>query len=43
MIRTGEQLLKQIKNKTLNYDEEIYHWVGSKGSYTIRRIIRRKK
>ena len=42
-IRTGEQLLKQIDNKTLEYDDDIYHWVSAKGSYTIRRITRRKK
>lgn len=42
-IRTGEQLLKQIDNKTLKYDDDIYHWVSAKGSYTIRKIIRRKK
>ena len=42
-IRTGAQLLKQIEDKTLKYDDDIYHWVSSKGSYTIRRITRRKK
>lgn len=41
-IRTGEKLLSQIEDKTLKYDDDIYHWVGSKGSYIIRRIIRRK-
>lgn len=42
-IRTGEQLLRQIDNKSLKYDDEIYHWVSSKGTYIIRQIIRRRK
>lgn len=42
-IRTGEQLLRQIQNKSLKYDDDLYHWVSSKGSYIIRRIIRRGK
>ena len=41
-IRTGEQLLRQISEKSLSYDDDLYHWVGKKGSYIIRRIIRRK-
>lgn len=42
-VRTGEKLLSHIKDKTLKYDDDIYHWVGKKGTYIIRRIIRGKK
>ena len=42
-VRTGERLLSQIQNKSLKYDDDIYHWVGSKGTYIIRPIKRRKK
>lgn len=42
-IRTGDRLLTQINNKTLKYDDDLYHWVSAKGSYIIRKITRRKK
>lgn len=42
-IRTGDRLLSQIENKSLKYDDDLYHWVGSKGTYIIRPIKRRKK